>query len=682
MTMPPAAVAQPPSPRPAARGPDRTAVIWLVATLLCSALGYPLARWVGLGPVTGPWAYWPVLGAVCGIFFRRAYREWPAIAVVAVVAQSLSIYLIRGDLADGATIVGAVSSTVQAALGAWIVRRFQARESPLERPADLAWFVLLAVTLAPLVITPIAALAYARGLGLSYGVAWWPLFVGNSLSILLFAPPFMCWQPAPRDAEPWRASGTEITACELTIAALAIIIFAAPESWVRFVALPYSMFLALAWAAVRCGTRWTSIGIVVLASIAAWCTARGLGPFGSRLALYADGVLALQAYLAFAAFSVMALAALTQQRRRAYATLALQNAVHDAFLESSTEALMLKELDGRYVIVNRAAATIYGVPREQLIGQVIEQLADARSADLIATHDRRVIERGEAITFDETLSDGTRTLRFRVTRFPVHDHTGTLRYIGIIARDETAERELADRLHRAQSVEMLGQLAAGVAHDLNNLLTVLVANTQLLADFPDRSDEERELLRDSTQSASQAARLTARLMSLGRRQSAGTSEVVVDDALRELEPLLHALARGNVELVLDLHAPGARVIADATSIEQIVLNLVSNARAAITEDGHITVATSVVVEAPAPDAVPPTSRRRLRLAVTDNGSGMSEQTLAQIFEPFFTTKGDSGGTGLGLYTVSMLVRQAGGGISATSTPGGTTSFLVDLPLDG
>jgi PAS domain S-box-containing protein len=682
MTMPWPDAGQPLSPHRTTRPPPGSTLLWLAVALVLSSLGYPVARWVGLGPAPGPWAYWPVLGALCGILFRRPYREWPAIGAVAVVAQSLSIYVIRGDLARGATIVGAFATFAQAALGAWIVRRLQTRESPLERSADLAWFVLLAVTLVPLVVTPIAALAYSRGLGLPYDVAWQPLFVGNSLSILLFAPPFMCWTPAASHGdEPWRARGLEIVACELTIVALSIVVFAAPESWVRFVALPYSMFLALAWAATRCGTRWTSIGIVALASIASWCSARGLGPFGS-VVLQSDGVLALQAYLAFAAFTALALAALTQQRRRAYTTLALQNAVQEAFLESSSEALMLKDMSGRYVIVNRAAAAGFGIPREELLGRDFSQLGDARSSELIASHDRRVLERGEAITFDETLGDGTRLLRFRVTRFPVRDHAGQVRYIGIIARDETAERELADRLHRAQSVEMLGQLAAGVAHDLNNLLTVLVANTQLLADLPDRSDEERELLRDSSRSAAQAAKLTGRLMALGRRESASASSVIVDDVVRELEPLLRALVRGNVDLALELHAPGARVLVDASWIEQIVLNLVSNARAAITEDGRVAVSTSVVVAAPASDAATAVASRRLRLTVTDNGSGMSEETLAQIFEPFFTTKADRGGTGLGLYTVSMLVRQAGGGISATSTPGEQTSFLVDLPLEG
>ncbi|MEO8560523.1 MAG: ATP-binding protein [bacterium] len=683
MTMPRPDVAQSISPpRPGHADAGRAAWTWIVVTAALATLGYPIARWVGLGPAVGPWAYWPIQGALFGILFRRPYREWPALGGVAVLAQSLSIYLIRGDLAGGATIVGALTGVAQAAIGAFIVRRLQARDAPLEGATDVASFVLIAVTLVPLAISPISAFAYGRGLGLPFNAAWWPLFVGNSLSVLIFAPPFMCWGRTVPGDEPWLARPAEIAACMVTIVAMSLAVFGAASSWVRYVALPYSMFLVLAWAAMRCGTRWTSIAIVIVASIGSWCSARGYGPFGSASVLFENGVLALQAYLAFAAFASLALAALTHQRRRAYATLSLQSAVQDAFLESSTEALMLKDMDGRLALVNRAAAESFGRPREQILGLRFSELGDAKSAELIASHDRRVIERGEAITFDETLSDATRTLHFRVTRFPVRDHTGAIRYIGITARDETAERELADRLHRAQSVEMLGQLAAGVAHDLNNLLTVLLANTELLAELPGRSSEERELLHDNAESAAHAARLTGRLMALGRRETLPVAAIPVDDVLRELKPLLNALVRGNVDLVLELHATDARVEMDATALEQIVLNLVSNARAAIVEDGRITVSTSVVVEGPAAGPIPPATRRRLRLTVTDNGSGMSGPTLAQIFEPFFTTKTGAGGTGLGLFTVSVLVRQAGGAISATSTPGEATSFLVDLPLDG
>ena len=294
--------------------------------------------------------------------------------------------------------------------------------------------------------------------------------------------------------------------------------------------------------------------------------------------------------------------------------------------------------------------------------------------------DHRVArERGEAITFDETHDDGTKTRAFRVTRFPVRDHTGAVRYIGVISRDETAERELGDRLYRAQSLEMLRHVTTGVVHDLNNLLTVLLANTQLLADLPDRSSVERELLRDSSESAEEAARLTGRLMAIGRRHAAPEVEVCVDDVIRDAEPLLCVLVRGNIDLVLDLNAPGARILLDVKSLEQIVLNLVSNARDAIIVNGRIVVATRVVdVENPRPNPTAPS--RRLRLTVTDDGTGMSEETMAHIFEPFFTTRAECGGTGLGLYSVWMLARHADGSISATSTPGDATSFVLDLPL--
>jgi signal transduction histidine kinase len=257
-----------------------------------------------------------------------------------------------------------------------------------------------------------------------------------------------------------------------------------------------------------------------------------------------------------------------------------------------------------------------------------------------------------------------------VTRFPVRDHTGVIRYIGMIARDDSMERELNSRLQGVQRVEILGRLAAGVAHDLNNLLTSVVGNTALLLEGA-RSEEDQQMLRDISQAGEGAARLTQRLLGLGRGSLIGQTEgVEVDGVLRELEPLLRVLVRSNVQLRLQPGAPGARVAVDPTAVGQIVLNLVSNARDAVPSDGTITVDTA---------EVPFAGGRGVRLRVSDTGVGMDAETLERIFEPFFTTKDESCGSGIGLYTVDAIVRQAEGEIAAASTPGAGTVFTVDLP---
>jgi PAS domain S-box-containing protein len=324
------------------------------------------------------------------------------------------------------------------------------------------------------------------------------------------------------------------------------------------------------------------------------------------------------------------------------------------------------------MLVNTALLQILGRRRQDLIGLHPGEYLDGDDAAAVARHNARVLEQGKPLTFDEPLSsDGSRP-PFVVTRFPVRDHTGVIRYIGVSARDDSMERELNSRLQGVQRVEILGRLAAGVAHDLNNLLTAVVGNTALLLESAPRPEEEQQMLRDISQAGEGAARLTQRLLGLGRGPPIGRTEgAEVDGVLRELEPLLRVLVRSNVQLRLQPGAPGAQVAVDPTAVGQIVLNLVSNARDAIPSDGTITIDTA---------EVPFAGGRGVRLRVSDTGTGMDAQTLERIFEPFFTTKDESRGSGIGLYTVDAIVRQAEGEITATSTPGAGTVFTVDLPV--
>jgi signal transduction histidine kinase len=207
---------------------------------------------------------------------------------------------------------------------------------------------------------------------------------------------------------------------------------------------------------------------------------------------------------------------------------------------------------------------------------------------------------------------------------------------------------------------------------------VVVGNAGLLR-LDAYSAEDAESLDELLQAAQRASRLTGRLLAMGRRNAAARAPLSVDAALGEMEPLLHALVRGGVDLALRPGAGAARVLADATEIEQVVLNLVSNARDAIGGAGRIEVETDEADAATAGAPEGATAARWVRLRVRDTGVGMDGATLARLFEPFFTTKQGSAGTGLGLYTTSVLVRQMGGAIRATSKPGQGSTFEVVLP---
>jgi PAS domain S-box-containing protein len=643
---------------------------WAAFAALLAAASYLLARFIGLGPPAGPWAYWPIHGLLCGLLFRRPLREWAYIVAAAIASQVLTIFLVRGDLAGGATPFGAMAGAAQAMLGAWILRRTGQSESPLESPRVLAWFVAIGVAFAPLATSPFAAAAFSMGLGVPFRDVWGPLFVGNSLGMLLFAPLTMQRWRYETVGHAWLAGTFEAIACLTALTVVTIAAFAGGPFWLQYVALPYAVFPLLAWSALRSGPRWTAVSIVTLATIAAWSTARGSGPFIESGRSVSNGIFHLEAYLAFVAFTGLLLSALTEQRRRSFVQTSLDEAIRKAFFESSSALIALKDVTGRYLMVNRAAEEAYRVPREGLIGREPADFLDRESARTVAAHDQRILERGEPLVFEETLGDGDRERRFLMTRFPIRDYTGAIRYLGMIGQDVTMERELSARLQRAQRVELVGQLAAGLAHDINNLLFVLVGNAEHLRELGDRTAEEREIIQEMTNAGAQATRLTARLLALGKRQPLVKALVNVDETLRELTPLLRALVHGGLDLTISLDATGATVLTDPTAIEQIVLNLVSNARDAIHGDGHITIASKVTG----------TEARMLRLLVTDTGSGMDAATIARVYEPFFTTKGDARGTGLGLYTTAMLVQQAGGTIEVESAPGEGTTFTVELPV--
>jgi len=652
---------------------DGNVLLWTAVAALLASASFLFARYVGLGPAPGPWAYWPIHGLLCGLLFHRPFRQWGWIVSGAVVSQILTIYLSRGDIAGGATAVGALGGAAQSMLGAWILGRQSAGLSPLENPRVLAWFVVVGVVLTPLLISPFSALAFAYGLGLPVQTAWWPLFVGNSLSMLLFAPiAIQRWKRVPLD-QLWLAGAAEAFACLGLLVVVTIIAFTNASGWLQFVALPYAVFPLLAWAAVRGGPQWTAVSIITLTTIASWCTARGSGPFAHVGVPQSEAVFHLEAYLAFVAFTGLLLSALTEQRRRSLAQRAIDEAIRSALFESSSSLIVLKDVDGRYVMVNRAAEEAYGVPREALIGQHPSAFLDAESARTVQANDQRMLARGESLQFEEALSNGVQGRLFLMTRFPVRDAQGVIRYLGMIGLDQTLERQLADKLQRAQRVELVGQMAAGLAHDLNNLLSVLVMGVGELGARAGRSADEQQILEEMNAAGAQATRLTSRLLAFGRSTPVSKAPVDPDAALRGLTPLLGALVRSRIDLSVTLGAPGARVIAEPAAIEQILLNLVANARDAIAGEGTIAVRSTAYTRG---------TSAGVRITVTDSGSGMDAETRARVFEPFFSTKQDGAGTGLGLYNTLLLVQQAGGTITVESEPGKGTTFTIELPADG
>ncbi|MCC7383086.1 MAG: response regulator [Deltaproteobacteria bacterium] len=246
------------------------------------------------------------------------------------------------------------------------------------------------------------------------------------------------------------------------------------------------------------------------------------------------------------------------------------------------------------------------------------------------------------------------------------------------ALDITDRKRLEEQLLQAQKLESVGRLAGGVAHDFNNMLTVILACAEAAGDELPASSPVRPLLDTICQAAQRSAGLTRQLLSFARRQPLRPAVIEVAAVIRGLEPLFHTILGEQIELVLDLAATG-RVRTDLSQLEQTLMNLVTNARDAMPSGGRAEIAVAdVVLEAQALRGAEALSGAFLRIDVRDSGAGIAAEHIAHLFEPFFTTKG-SRGTGLGLASSYGFAKQSGGHIWAENAPGSGAVFHLLLP---
>ena len=241
-------------------------------------------------------------------------------------------------------------------------------------------------------------------------------------------------------------------------------------------------------------------------------------------------------------------------------------------------------------------------------------------------------------------------------------------------------RRLESQLHQNQRLEAVGQLAGGVAHDFNNLLVVIVN----YAEFLRQRIDDKELLEDVSEiqtAAERAARLTHQLLVFSRREVVQPEAVDLNEIVKEIEGLLRQTVREHIELVSSCSASLWRVRLGSGQAEQILVNLLANARDAMPTGGTVEIKTENLELEPGHGKLGSLADGRyVRLTVADTGTGMDEEVVAQAFDPFFTTRKDDGGTGLGLATVYGIVKEAGGQIDIYTESGQGTAFKIYLPV--
>jgi nitrogen-specific signal transduction histidine kinase/CheY-like chemotaxis protein len=268
---------------------------------------------------------------------------------------------------------------------------------------------------------------------------------------------------------------------------------------------------------------------------------------------------------------------------------------------------------------------------------------------------------------------------------PIRNASGELTGHVAVARDRSRERDLEAQVARIQRMESIGQLAAGIAHDFNNLLTAASGYAELLRDPLPDGDPTRDDLDQIIAATDRGASLVRQLLAFSRRQVLQPEVLDLNTVVEGIAPMLGRLLGEDIELSTMLEPEIGRLMADRSQIEQILVNLTTNARDAMPNGGKLTVETGNVDlgRAYADSHAGVSPGPYVLLAVSDTGIGMDASTIAHMFEPFFTTKGPDRGTGLGLATVHGIVNQSGGHVWAYSEPGRGTSFKVYLPrIDG
>ncbi|HEX3877672.1 MAG TPA: ATP-binding protein [Bryobacteraceae bacterium] len=342
------------------------------------------------------------------------------------------------------------------------------------------------------------------------------------------------------------------------------------------------------------------------------------------------------------------------------------------------QAMWLFDPETRTIVeANGAAAKLYGYAADEMRAMPMSELQS--TIDL----ERFITERGAAPKqAGEIWRHRTKSGRAIDVEIAVHDidFSGKMAHLAVVM-DVTGRRELEEQLRQAQKMEAVGMLAGGVAHDFNNLLTIINGYSQLMLNNLPKNDPNRHFAEQIMKAGDRAAGLTNQLLAFSRRQVMQPKVLDLNHLVTGLSAMLRRLIGEDIDLRLTLRDDVGRVNADPGQIEQVLMNLVVNARDAMPRGGSLTVETANVAldDHYAGRHITIKPGPYVLLAVSDTGTGMDEATKNRLFEPFYTTKAPGKGTGLGLSTVFGIVKQSGGSVEIYSEPGAGTSIKVYLP---
>lgn len=409
------------------------------------------------------------------------------------------------------------------------------------------------------------------------------------------------------------------------------------------------------------------------------------------------GVLAVQHYEDEGAFSERDLEffgsvgghiALAIERKRAEASLHATQELYTNVVESMSDGVMVLDPEFRFLSWNRAMEEMTGASREEMLesGQSPWEIFPHLSRIGIETMMRRAMagEPQRALNLHHTPRPGVELVTNETYR-PLRGAEGEIRGVVGVVRDvterrrtEEALRNSEERLRQAQKMEAIGRLAGGIAHDFNNLLTAINGYSELITDNLAEQDPLLAHVEEIRKAGKHAAELTQQLLAFSRKQVIKPRVVDLNALVEQLEGMLRRLLGEHIELTTELEPRLGRIKSDPGQLEQVLINLVVNARDAMPQSGRLTIRTeNRTLEAERSNGMG--SGSYVGLVVVDTGTGMDKNVQARVFEPFFTTKETGKGTGMGLSTVYGIVKQNDGRIWVDSAPGQGSTFSVFFP---
>jgi PAS domain S-box-containing protein len=349
--------------------------------------------------------------------------------------------------------------------------------------------------------------------------------------------------------------------------------------------------------------------------------------------------------------------------------------------ENAKDIIFTLDLEGNLNSLNQSAVDVMGWSKDEALKLNIKNLVAPEHHNLCRQMMQRIVNEEPLQQFEITLirKDGKKILLDTSARLIQSD--GRKTGVQGIARDVTERRHLENMVRQSQKLDAIGRLSGGLAHDFNNLLCVISGHTELLSERLEAQHQGTKNLIQIKKAVDSASALVRQLLAFSRKQVISPQILDLNTIVVEVEKLLGRLIGDHIEFSYSLHPALSRVRVDPIQVEQIIVNLVLNARDAMPQGGKISIETgnADIGEGFSSKGAHVPPGKYVVLVVSDNGSGMDEHTQNRIFEPFYTTKELGKGTGLGLATVYGIVKQSGGTIWVYSEPGQGSTFKIYFP---